>query len=193
MITCTQQNQWRDKGRTSVKQQNYCPEDFTASASMAQYAEGDFVKTSTQMFTKPVHLVFIMGVGPTYSPTQASRRSKKLSNELNNLYEECSMPNWDGYGAKPAYKSIRKTVEKFLDALPANIADPEIGADPDGEISLDWCHARNKMFAISIGRKNRIAYAILDGDKRSNGIEIFKGDLPSSIIYHLENFFGNQA
>ena len=193
MITNAYKNQLCESGSTAVKQQDYSPEDFTSSACIMPRIMVDY-ETMFPLQGSYVH--YIGGMDKLYSTPQTiyqQSRSGNLSNELNSLYDECSMPNWDGYGAKPVYKSIRKTVEKFLDALPPNIEDPEIGADPDGEISLDWCNARNKMFAISIGRKNRIAYAILDGDIRSNGIEIFKGNLPPIIIYHFEKFFGNQV
>jgi len=193
MTTATYIYPWSYKSIASKKQQDYHHGDFTSSASITPCIVGDY-ESIIPLQGPDVH--YIKGMGPFFSAPQMfqqKRRSDNLSSELNDLYEACSMPNWDGYGAKPAYQSIRKTVEKFLDALPANIADPKIGADPDGEISLDWCYSRNKMFTISIGRKNRIAYAIMDGNKRSNGIEYFETDIPSIINQHLTKFFGDQA
>lgn len=121
-------------------------------------------------------------------PTPRPRLSGELSKELDDIYVECSSKNWDGYGAKPIIKSLRKVVEKFLNALPSNIPDPEISPDPDGEISLEWCYARNKMFSISIGRKGQISYAVLDGKKRLYATEVFEKEIPESIIFQINNF-----
>ena len=121
-------------------------------------------------------------------PTPRHRRSDKLSKELDDIYVECSGRNWDGYGARPIFKSVRKYVNKFLDALPVDTPTPELSPDPDGEISLEWCYARNKMFSISIGKKGRIAYAVLDGERRSSGTEVFEKEMPESIIFQLKNF-----
>jgi len=178
---------------TIKRKQDYRPRDFTSSSGIAPCIKVDHV-TKNPLEDLNVH--YARKVGTFFSKPQMFQqetRSGNLSSELDDIYNECSVPNWDGYGAKPAYRSVRKTVEKFLDALPVDIMDPEIGADPDGEISLDWCLAQNKMFTISIGRNNRIAYAFLDGDKRRNGLDFFKGAVPQDLIDHLNNFLDSQV
>lgn len=120
-----------------------------------------------------------------------SNRSDTLSEELDDIYRECSKANWDGYRAKPVLKSLRRTVERFLDAIPANIPDPELSADPDGEISLDWCYENGKLFSISIGK--RITYAVIDGDNSNSGKGNFNKKIPDSVIYHLNEFISDKT
>jgi hypothetical protein len=115
-------------------------------------------------------------------------RSYTLSRRLDALYHDCSKANWDGYNAKPACRSLRKTVEKFLNALPTTISDPEINADPDGEISLDWCEGPTKVFSISIGKRGRLSYAALDGQRKTHGVEFFQKDIPDNLIADLTTF-----
>ena len=79
-----------------------------------------------------------------------SHRSRDLSETIDEIYQECSVINWDGYGAKPVDYDLRKTVEQFLNSLPTIIPDPEISADPDGEISLDWCSEPRKVFTCNL-------------------------------------------
>jgi len=115
-------------------------------------------------------------------------RSDKLSRQIEELYQDCAKANWDGYNAKPACRSLRKTVEKFLNALPTTISDPEINADPDGEISLDWCERPTKVFSISIGKRGRLSYAALDGQRKTHGVEFFQKDIPDNLIALLTAF-----
>lgn len=121
-----------------------------------------------------------------------SNRSETMVDELDDIFEECSQANWDGYGAKRVYRSLRKTVERFLDALPSSIPDPELSPDPDGEISLDWCYDKDKAFSISIGRRE-LTYAVLDGERRSRGVEIFEDEIPESIIIQLNKFLSDKT
>lgn len=115
--------------------------------------------------------------------------NEDLLKELDRVYTECSERSWDGYGAEPAIESIRPTVERFLKVLPRNIPNPDIGCDPDGEISLDWIRAKYKTISISIGKENRISYAMLDGIERCNGREILENKMPAILGCVLHQFF----
>jgi hypothetical protein len=137
----------------------------------------------TASFVPNILYAFSMSLAATLK----SNRSVTLSEELDDINRECSKANWDGYRARPVLKSLRRKVERFLDALPANIPDPEISADPEGEISLDWIYKKNKMFSICIGNK-KIVYAFIDGRRRSRGIEFFKKEIPETITLHLNDF-----
>ncbi|MCF7957174.1 MAG: hypothetical protein K9M57_01860 [Phycisphaerae bacterium] len=129
---------------------------------------------------------------PTFMPAQNTpikHRIADLSDELNDIYAECSEKNWDGYGAKPVHKSIRKIVEIFLNKLPEDIPNPELSPDPDGEISLEWCIAKKKMASISIGKQGRIAYAFLNEEKRSSGLDLFENKIPESFLFQLKTLY----
>lgn len=110
---------------------------------------------------------------------------------LDNLYKECSVKNWDGYGAEPLCKELREVVEKFLNLLPNNIPDPDIIPDTDGEISLDWYREKNTIFSISIGKNNQLNYAFRSGNGKESycGSEIFNDKIPKPIIGILNIFF----
>jgi len=160
---------------------------------------GDIYNTAATLEKEDGYILIAASAEPTkryiikYCPAnEKSIRSNTLAKELDDIYRECSKANWDGYGAKRVPRNLRRTVESFLNALPAEIPDPEISADPDGEISLDWCYDKDKMFSISIGRRE-MSYAFIDGDRRSRGIEIFKTDIPKSINLQLNNFMSDRT
>jgi hypothetical protein len=179
--------------------QNFLQRDSASSGKMLGVRIGG---QSADMFnsTISIHDLFFT-LGNLYSrycgtsslsrcfPYAIKKRRDSLNIKLNEIYKECSVANWDGYQAVPVKKSLRKTVERFLDALPSTIPDPEISVDPDGEISLDWCSAPDKMFSISLGSKGRLSYAGLNGEKRSHGIEFFQKDIPVSLIVQLREFY----
>lgn len=149
--------------------------------------------TSTRL-PEAFGIYYAHGEGWIYTkPPEISKSSANLSNEINDLYDECSIKNWDGYGARPLYRSLRKVIEKFLKVLPQNIPAPEVTPEPDGEVSLEWYYAKDEIFSISIGRKNRLAYAAIDGERRSSGIEVFKDTIPKSLIFQLKTFLANKS
>jgi hypothetical protein len=115
------------------------------------------------------------------------KRTVPVRHELDELFQECSIKNWDGYGAKSVDRSLRKITEQFIDLLPEGVTDPEVGVDPDGEISLDWYFSEKRMFSISIGKKGRLSYAGLSGKKKVDGVDYFDKGIPPSILFHLRN------
>jgi len=122
---------------------------------------------------------------------ESASQSRNLSGELDKIYQACSRANWDGYGATPVKKHLRPIVESFLHTLPREIPDPEISADPDGEISLEWYYEPRKVFSISVGDSGRLAYASLDGEKKTSGIDKLGKEIPQAIIHRLQEFFSD--
>lgn len=72
--------------------------------------------------------------------------------------------------------------ESLLRALPAGIPMPEFAAEPDGSISLDWIESKNRLFSLSIGTGNRLAFAWLDGSDKGHAVAHFDGQLISPRI-----------
>lgn len=90
--------------------------------------------------------------------------TKEVIRKLNNIYEGCSQPNWDGYGAKPIDLETYYQSERFINCLPDDIPYPEVTPDPDGEVSFEWFKSSHKIFSVSIGRNGELSYTgILTG------------------------------
>ncbi len=99
------------------------------------------------------------------------------------LANECADPDWDGDGALPMNRyAVFKAVD-FIRALPDGLPMPECAPEPDGSISLDWILSRHRMFSVSVGTGNRLAYAWLDGSDKGHGVAYFDGiSLPIPIV-----------
>ena len=75
----------------------------------------------------------------------------------------------------------------FIRVLPDNLPPPDIAAEPDGDISLDWAVSKHRVFTLSIGTTDRLAYAWLDGSDRGHGVARFDGErVPQKIIEGIE-------
>jgi hypothetical protein len=90
--------------------------------------------------------------------------------QLAALAAECAEPGWDGQSAAAIDPIAVLWAERFVRALPDGIPLPEFVPEPDGAISLDWILSRNRLFSLSVGRSNRLAFAWLDGADQGYGI-----------------------
>ena len=99
------------------------------------------------------------------------------------LEDEFLKPDWDGYGADPVLPVTMENAERFINAIPEGVMKPEIGADPSGDVSLDWCHNKHWVFSVSIDSNNNLAYAALFDGVGCHGTGKFvDGIIPEVII-----------
>lgn len=109
--------------------------------------------------------------------------------EVENLSEELSNENWDGYGATPISRDSAVEVQRFLKLLPPQIPMPEILPEPDGHIGLEWELDHDCWLILSFSGDGKIHYAgKFGGGVRTKGSEQFFFALPGEIkakIYRL--------
>jgi hypothetical protein len=96
------------------------------------------------------------------------RRENRVSDEGGwaEIIAECSEPNWDGYGALPVNRQAIVMADLVLARL-KSVPRPDLGADPDGEASLDWLTDVG-AFTISVSPSGRVAWAMLLNDDVTN-------------------------
>lgn len=116
--------------------------------------------------------------------------SGSLTETLNNIYEECSVEDWDGYAAMPVSKAAFFEADKITKLLPSTIQRPEILAEPTGEIGFEWYKGKGFAFAFSVSGKNTITYAGIIGASKIHGSEYFSGDsLPRIILETINRLY----
>ncbi|MFM0089269.1 hypothetical protein PQR46_20400 [Paraburkholderia sediminicola] len=76
---------------------------------------------------------------------------------------------------------------QFALALPADIVEPELSVDPDGEVAFDWAEAGN-ILSISVGGAGRITYAGKFENDRTSGTAYLVGQFPVSLDDGLKKF-----
>lgn len=103
-------------------------------------------------------------------------------NELYKIAKECSVENWDGYGAAPVIRETFLKAKDFLETLPLGTPAPTVGAEPDGHITLEWYKSPRRTLSVSISPEGELHYAALLGHEPSYGTRIFWGKVPDDIL-----------
>ncbi len=113
---------------------------------------------------------------------------------LDDVFQEASSENWDGYGAKMVNAITYGHARKFLEALPTALPAPEVAAEPDGEIAFEWYIAPRWVFSVSVGPEDALTYAGMFGRSKSHGTEEYYVDeLPKTIMENISRLFSKEA
>lgn len=106
--------------------------------------------------------------------------------ELEEVRAEANAQGWNGYDALAIDPDACRQAKCFLDALPTTAPSPEISADPDGEVALDWIFGRQKALSVSIGPTGRCTFAWMLGKRTFRGTDWLDDDgIPASIVQAL--------
>jgi hypothetical protein len=102
--------------------------------------------------------------------------------ELAAVWEDCRQPNWDGYRAVPVSQDTLRNTNVFLVSLPLSCPPPSIGAEPDGDLTVEWHFAPRHTLSVSITPTGDLHYAALLAPNRVYGTEAFFGEVPERIL-----------
>ncbi len=105
-----------------------------------------------------------------------------LREEFSNVWEECRLENWDGYNALPLTQDTLQNAYAFLESLPLGFPRPSIGAEPDGQMTIEWHRSRRRTLSVSVSPDGELHYAALLGVGRTCGSEPFFGEIPKNIL-----------
>lgn len=103
--------------------------------------------------------------------------------------EEHSIDNWDGYGAKAINIDSYEYALNFALSLPSSIPVPEVYVNPDGYVTFEWYEAKRKVFTVSVGNRNELAYAGLYGASKTYGVEYMYEEIPENIIRNINRVY----
>ncbi|MCE5340284.1 MAG: hypothetical protein LLF92_04045 [Planctomycetaceae bacterium] len=95
----------------------------------------------------------------------------RVFQQLGNVFEECSSDGWDGEQAKPISGEVVRYAERFLNSLPFGMEAPEVGAEPDGAITLEWYRSPSKVVSISIDDSGWLYFAAIIGNRKRHGAD----------------------
>ena len=140
-----------------------------ALPSRAQSPTAMYIMQKTDESLKQLHETITFGVSKAFE-------------ELRMAYHEFASENWDGYGALPVSKESYLLAEHFLKALPLGTKNPVVGAEPDGQLTLEWYQSPRQLLSLSISPDGTLHYAALFGSSKSYGSEPFTGKVPENIM-----------
>jgi hypothetical protein len=99
-------------------------------------------------------------------------------NELFTFWQECKLPNWDGYNA------LEVQEETYFKS---------IGAEPDGHLTLEWYTNPFLTLSVSVSPEGMLYYAALLGNRDPRGSELLwadGADVPQSILELIKEVKG---
>lgn len=105
-------------------------------------------------------------------------------------YIKYSVSDWDGYNAQPISQEAYFEASKLLRILPNSFPMPDILAEPEGGIGLEWYKDKGFSFLVSINGKNIITYVGRFGkNNHFYGTESYKDSVPEIILNGLKRLF----
>ena len=111
------------------------------------------------------------------------RRLRRNGREaLAAAFAECSVEDWDGYGALPAQALSASWAEEVASALITILGLPHYSFDPEGEALLEWYKDADRVLDLSIGKNGEVRYAATVGGAKVTGIEVFSDGLPPGLL-----------
>ncbi len=114
-------------------------------------------------------------------------RFESVQDELNEVYGESSRKNWDGYGAHAVSAAALEEAKTLVQALPTTVELPEVAAEPDGSLALEWYKSPYRIFSMSVTGSGKIFYAGLFGKgSKAHGSEVFGDAIPETIIRQIQ-------
>lgn len=102
--------------------------------------------------------------------------------ELSSVFAECLEPDWDGYGADPVTPQTRLHAERFLGMLASDSPPPTIGAEPDGQITMEWGSQPGRRISVSISPEGDFHYAAILGSSSRHGTERQFEEVPETVV-----------
>lgn len=102
--------------------------------------------------------------------------------ELLQIWSDCREPNWDGYDALPVEKRTWEATYLLIDSLPLGFPRPSLGAEPDGQLTLEWRTSARRTLSVSVDPDGYLHYAGLFGLGKRYGTLPFFNTAPDELI-----------
>ena len=118
----------------------------------------------------------------SYSVRQGYERAL---GELEETKREASFDGWNGYDARPMNPEAYVNAKIFLESMPSTAPFPEISADPDGDVALDWFFSPGKALSVSVGPTGRCTFAWMRGRRTYRGTDWLEDGVPAQIANAL--------
>ena len=122
-----------------------------------------------------------------------SNPAGQVLTQLDEVCAEASHEGWDGYGARPLGPGAYGFAKIFLNALPSTVPLPELSADADGEVSLDWIFGERRALTVSIGPTGRCTFAWMLGQRAYQGTDWIEDEIPEEIVSALGKLVRHKA
>lgn len=106
--------------------------------------------------------------------------------ELWDVWQECSQRNWDGFDALPVEQETYRAAYRLIESLPLGFPRPAIGAEPDGQLTLEWRKSARRTLSVSVDPDGYLHFAGVYGcDRRYGSLTYFVSSVVPKELIHL--------
>ncbi len=97
--------------------------------------------------------------------------------------------NWDGLEAAPIPEAAFREARSFLRKLPPSIPMPEVIAEPDGYLGLEWYSNKWLLYVVSFNGTGVLSCSGLIGSERIYGTRYMDEGIPTEILRNIARVF----
>lgn len=108
-----------------------------------------------------------------------------LHDQLIEVFENASLPNWDGKGSMPVDRKTLILAKELVESLPMAYRTPTICGEPDGHVELEWYVHPRQILTVSVNPDGRLHWAALIGEEDPRGSCRFYGETPNTLLYWI--------
>jgi len=102
--------------------------------------------------------------------------------ELAAIWDRCRNAGWDGHEALAVEQDTYRGAYMLIDALPLGFPRPSLGAEPDGQLTLEWRTSPSRILSVSVDPDGYLHYAGLFGASKRYGSLTFFGTVPQELL-----------
>ncbi len=151
----------------------------------APLATGLFFALAPSATASKVECGFDQSGGSSYSSAKSNLEALA---ELDRVALEASTENWDGRGSPAVSTETVALARKFVEAIPPGFPEPDVFADTDGDIRMEWFDDSEWTFEVSLNEGGGVSYACRFACSRQNGSVRFGGEWPPELQVNLVRF-----
>jgi len=114
--------------------------------------------------------------------THYGPRHRSALEALAQIAAECREPDWDGHNALPVESATIERARRIIASLPGAIPSPDIGAEPDGHVTLEWYSGPRWQISLSVAPNGIMHHAAMLGASRNYGQDYVESKLSGWIL-----------
>ena len=116
---------------------------------------------------------------------------ERLNKELADILQECSVHDWNGYGAEPIHPDSVTYMRQFLECIPEGFHIPQVAAEPHGGLGVYW-HRKGFSISLGIDANKELSWGGVTPCGRVHGSTIFEGVIPEEVLKLLYEIEGKK-
>ncbi len=119
---------------------------------------------------------------PPLASEQARRDRIDARLNLDPRYRES---NWNGDGADPIPNAAFQEANAFLSKFPATMPLPDVIAEPDGYLGLEWYANKRLLYVVSFNGQGALSCSGLIGQTKIYGTYYMDDGIPNEILENI--------